>query len=333
MGLFIIDRLYQSDEVQAQLEQVLPPRLAPLAKPAAAGLKQVAQRNAGRVLGTDAALQAWETRQPDSARDAASHHQERRRRGGRVARAEGPVRADGCGHRPSPRDAVDKLPPEVSSLQVAGPGQLEGGPRPARHVQDASLGAARPVGRGVRGGDRAVARPAPDRADGGRLPDLRRHRPARDPPARRLLRRRRARRRAERSRDRRQRLGHRDVAARGRRRGRQCCSGCSWSSAPGCRARDGARRRSGAARRTRCASTRASSARSLAAGILLLVHLGPGAVDAEDMGHRDLHRPRLPVARVGPTADPRAVPRRGRRRACHDEFDGSPEWKRSAPFS
>src|SRR3954454_7468251 len=61
VGLFIIDRLYQSDEAQAQLEQVLPPRLAPLAKPAAAGLKQVAQRNAGRVLGTDAALQAWET--------------------------------------------------------------------------------------------------------------------------------------------------------------------------------------------------------------------------------------------------------------------------------
>ena len=61
VGLFIIDRLYQSDAVQAQLEQVLPPRLVPLAKPAAAGLKQVAQRNAGRVLGTDAALQAWET--------------------------------------------------------------------------------------------------------------------------------------------------------------------------------------------------------------------------------------------------------------------------------
>jgi hypothetical protein len=51
VGLFIIDRLYQ----------VLPPRLVPLAKPAAAGLKQVAQRNAGRVLGTNAALQAWET--------------------------------------------------------------------------------------------------------------------------------------------------------------------------------------------------------------------------------------------------------------------------------
>jgi len=61
LGLFIIDRLYQSEEVEAQLAQVLPPRLVPLAKPAAAGLKQVAQRNAGRVLGTAAALQAWET--------------------------------------------------------------------------------------------------------------------------------------------------------------------------------------------------------------------------------------------------------------------------------
>src|SRR3954454_16831890 len=61
VGLFIVDRLYQSDEVAARIEQVLPPRLSQLAKPAAAGLKQVAERNAGRVLGTDAALQAWET--------------------------------------------------------------------------------------------------------------------------------------------------------------------------------------------------------------------------------------------------------------------------------
>ena len=61
VGLFIIDRLYQSDAVEARLAEVLPPRLAPLAKPGAAGLKEVAQRNAGRVLGTSAALQAWET--------------------------------------------------------------------------------------------------------------------------------------------------------------------------------------------------------------------------------------------------------------------------------
>ena len=53
VGLFIIDRLYQSDAVEARLAEVLPPRLVPLAKPGAAGLKEVAQRNAGRVLGTE----------------------------------------------------------------------------------------------------------------------------------------------------------------------------------------------------------------------------------------------------------------------------------------
>jgi hypothetical protein len=48
VGLFIIDRLYQSEEVEARIAAVLPPRLVQLAKPAAAGLKQVAQRNTTR---------------------------------------------------------------------------------------------------------------------------------------------------------------------------------------------------------------------------------------------------------------------------------------------
>jgi hypothetical protein len=124
IGLFIIDRLYQSDEVQARLEEVLPPRLAPLAKPAAAGLKQVAQRNAGRVLGTDLALQAWETAnrtahetllriiESDAAEEGVSLQLK--------SLFEQMAAATGL-----PASAVDKLPPEVSSLQVAGPGQVE----------------------------------------------------------------------------------------------------------------------------------------------------------------------------------------------------------------
>lgn len=124
VGLFIIDRLYQSDEVQAQLEQVLPPRLVPLAKPAAAGLKQIAQRNAGRVLGTDAALQAWETAnrtahqtllrviESNAAEDGVSLQLK--------TLFEQMAAATGI-----PASAVDKLPPQVSSLQVAGPGQVE----------------------------------------------------------------------------------------------------------------------------------------------------------------------------------------------------------------
>ena len=124
VGLFIIDRLYQSDEVEARLEEVLPPRLVQLAKPAAAGLKQIAQRNAGRVLGTDAALQAWEAAnrtahetllrviESDAAEDGVSLQLK--------SLFEQMATATGL-----PASAVDRLPPEVSSLQVAGPGQLE----------------------------------------------------------------------------------------------------------------------------------------------------------------------------------------------------------------
>jgi hypothetical protein len=124
VGLFIIDRLYQSDEVEARLEQVLPPRLVPLAKPAAAGLKQVAQRNAGRVLGTDAALQAWETAnrtahetllrivESDAAESGISLQLK--------SLFEQMAAATGL-----PPETVEKLPPEVSSLEIAGPGQLE----------------------------------------------------------------------------------------------------------------------------------------------------------------------------------------------------------------
>src|SRR5688572_2091644 len=49
LGGFIVDRLFDSQEVQAQIEEVLPPRLDPLAGPAAAGLKEVARRNVPRI--------------------------------------------------------------------------------------------------------------------------------------------------------------------------------------------------------------------------------------------------------------------------------------------
>jgi hypothetical protein len=76
VGLFIIDRLYQSDEVAARIEQVLPPRLAQLAKPAAAGLKQIAQRNAGRGARHGRRTPGLGDGQPDSAPDAATHNRE-----------------------------------------------------------------------------------------------------------------------------------------------------------------------------------------------------------------------------------------------------------------
>jgi hypothetical protein len=59
LGLFIVDELLKSADVQAGLEERLPPQLDRLAGPAAAALKEVARRNAPRLLGTSLPLQAW----------------------------------------------------------------------------------------------------------------------------------------------------------------------------------------------------------------------------------------------------------------------------------
>jgi hypothetical protein len=117
VGLFIIDRLYQSDEVEARIAQVLPPRLVRLAKPAAAGLKEVAQRNAGRVLGTAAALQAWE------AANRAAHRTLLRILESDVASGDvsldlGSLFEQMATATGLPPAAVQKLPPSVTSLQV-----------------------------------------------------------------------------------------------------------------------------------------------------------------------------------------------------------------------
>jgi hypothetical protein len=117
VGLFIIDRLYQSDEVEARIAQVLPPRLVQLAKPAAAGLKEVAQRNAGRVLGTAAALQAWE------AANRAAHRTllriiESDVASGDVSLDLGSLFEQMATATGLPPEAVQKLPPSVTSLQV-----------------------------------------------------------------------------------------------------------------------------------------------------------------------------------------------------------------------
>jgi hypothetical protein len=117
VGLFIIDRLYQSDEVEARIASVLPPRLVQLAKPAAAGLKQVAQRNAGRVLGTDAALQAWEAANR-TAHGALIKLVESDAASGDVSLQLGSLFEQMAAATGLPPEAVEKLPPEVSSLQI-----------------------------------------------------------------------------------------------------------------------------------------------------------------------------------------------------------------------
>jgi hypothetical protein len=124
LATFIVDQLYDSQAVQDRLEEVLPPRLQGLAAPAAAGLKEVARRNAPRVLGSAAALKAWETANRtahDELLDIVDNGV-----GGRDISLDlkslvGEVAA-GTG---LPANAVDKLPPNVANLQVASTDQLD----------------------------------------------------------------------------------------------------------------------------------------------------------------------------------------------------------------
>jgi Short C-terminal domain len=61
LGAFITDRLYSSVDVQAELEEVLPPNLEPLAGPAAAGLREYVQRATTELLGRPRVIAAWRT--------------------------------------------------------------------------------------------------------------------------------------------------------------------------------------------------------------------------------------------------------------------------------
>ena len=122
VGLYLVDRLYDSEEVKQRLETLLPPRLQPLAAPAAAGLNEVARRNAPRLLGNAIALDAW--------RDAnrAAHETLLRAIDG----ADVPVNLDlaalleqvaaGTG---LPPDAVERLPADIAQLEIAPPEEIE----------------------------------------------------------------------------------------------------------------------------------------------------------------------------------------------------------------
>src|SRR5215218_3065058 len=124
LAFFIVDQLYDSQAVQDRLEEVLPPRLQRLAAPAAAGLKEIARRNAPRVLGSAAALNAWEGANRvaheklldivDEGVDGRTVSLDLKSLVEEVAAGTG-----------LPAKAVDKLPPDVANLQVASPSQLD----------------------------------------------------------------------------------------------------------------------------------------------------------------------------------------------------------------
>ena len=60
IAAFLVDELYANVDVAGQIREALPPRAAPLAGPAAGGLRQVAERGTTELLGRPRAQARWE---------------------------------------------------------------------------------------------------------------------------------------------------------------------------------------------------------------------------------------------------------------------------------
>ena len=118
LGYFVVDELYNSKAAEQRLEQVLPPELSRLAGPASAGLKEIARRNAPRLLGTAAALTAWEEANRKAHEtvlaivdgDAGEKA---------VTLDLGDLFKEVASGTGLPVAAVDKIPPNISNLQLA----------------------------------------------------------------------------------------------------------------------------------------------------------------------------------------------------------------------
>jgi hypothetical protein len=118
LAVTLVDRLYDTDAVTQRLRDTLPPRLQPLAGPGANALREVALRNAPRILGTAAALKAWKLA------NRGAHRSFLALVDGRIA-AGGEVNLDVKGLLTTvakgtglPAGATDRLPPSVATVQV-----------------------------------------------------------------------------------------------------------------------------------------------------------------------------------------------------------------------
>src|SRR4051794_32226758 len=121
----LLDRLYQSKPVENQLRAELPQQLQPLVGPVASALRQAAARRAPEILGSAAALTAWEKANEGAHKtflkvldgDAAA--------GGQVnldVRSLLQQVAAGAGLSPA---VVDKLPPRYQQIQILRSDQLK----------------------------------------------------------------------------------------------------------------------------------------------------------------------------------------------------------------
>ena len=123
----LLDRLYQSAPVETQIRESLPPQLQGLAAPAAAAVRQAASRRVPEILGTDAALAAWEKANEGAHKAFLKIVEGDVAAGGEVNLNVEQLLTQVAAGTGLPSGVVDKLPPQYRQLQIMRSDQLKAG--------------------------------------------------------------------------------------------------------------------------------------------------------------------------------------------------------------
>jgi putative oligomerization/nucleic acid binding protein len=123
----LLDRLYQSAPVETQIRESLPPQLQGLAAPAAAAVRQAASRRVPEILGTDAALAAWEKANEGAHKAFLKIVEGDVAAGGEVNLDVQQLLTQVAAGTGLPAGVVDKLPPKYRQLQILRSDQLKAG--------------------------------------------------------------------------------------------------------------------------------------------------------------------------------------------------------------
>jgi hypothetical protein len=121
----ILQRVYASAPVETRLRESLPPNLQPLAGPLAAGLREVANRNAPKVLGSAAAQVAWERANRAAHRELLKVLNGDVARGGTVTLNLHDLIAQVAAGTGLPPGVADRLPQNLQQLQVLKTDKIE----------------------------------------------------------------------------------------------------------------------------------------------------------------------------------------------------------------
>ncbi len=125
LGGYLVTQLFTNAPVQDKLEQVLPPRLAPLAGPAAAGLRVVAERNAPQLLGSSAAQSAWSNANRTAHESLLKLLDGETLPNGEVSLDLHTLVSQLAGQVGLPASTAEKLPPHIANLVIFNSDQLQ----------------------------------------------------------------------------------------------------------------------------------------------------------------------------------------------------------------